>query len=75
MKIGTVRAKLFHADGRTDITKLIVAFRNFANAPINGFAKRSVITLDRNGNNFVSLNQAFPWTGEVTLKVRTTVSL
>ena len=26
-------AELFHADGRTDTTKLIVAFRNFANAP------------------------------------------
>jgi hypothetical protein len=23
----------FHADRRTDMTKLIVAFRNFANAP------------------------------------------
>jgi hypothetical protein len=28
-----VGAELFHADGRTDMTKLIVAFRNFANAP------------------------------------------
>ena len=27
--------KLFHADGRTDITKLTVAFRNFANVPKN----------------------------------------
>ena len=26
-------AELFHVDGRTDMTKLIVAFRNFANAP------------------------------------------
>ena len=26
-------AELFHAHGRTDIMKLIVAFRNFANAP------------------------------------------
>ena len=26
-------AELFHADGQTDMTKLIVAFRNFANAP------------------------------------------
>ena len=25
-------AELFRADGRTDMTKLIVAFRNFANA-------------------------------------------
>jgi hypothetical protein len=24
---------MFHADGRTDTTKLTVAFRNFANAP------------------------------------------
>jgi hypothetical protein len=35
MKIRPVWAKLFHADGRTDLTKLIVAFRNFANAPKN----------------------------------------
>jgi hypothetical protein len=28
---------MFHADGRTDMTKLIVAFRNFVNVPkING---------------------------------------
>jgi hypothetical protein len=35
MKIRPVRAELFHADGRTDITKLVVAFRNFADAPKN----------------------------------------
>jgi hypothetical protein len=28
-----VGAELFHADEQTDMTKLIVAFRNFANAP------------------------------------------
>ena len=33
MKISPVGAELFHADGRTDMTKLTVAFRNFANAP------------------------------------------
>jgi hypothetical protein len=33
MKIRRVEAELFHADGRTGITKLIVAARNFANAP------------------------------------------
>jgi hypothetical protein len=33
MKIRPVGAELFHFDGRTDMTKLIVAFRNFANAP------------------------------------------
>jgi len=38
MKIRLVGAELFHADGRTggqttNMTKLTVAFRNFANAP------------------------------------------
>jgi hypothetical protein len=31
MKIRPVGAELFHAEGRTDMTKLTVAFRNFAN--------------------------------------------
>ena len=35
MKIRRVGAELFHSDGRTDMTKLTVAFRNFANAPKN----------------------------------------
>jgi len=30
---GLMAAELFHADRRTDITELIVAFRNFAKAP------------------------------------------
>jgi len=36
MKIRPVEAELFHADKRTDgqtKTKLLVAFRNFANTP------------------------------------------
>ena len=33
MKIRPVGAELFHVDGRTDKTKLTVAFRNFANVP------------------------------------------
>ena len=32
MKIRPVGAELFYADGRTDMTKLIVAFRSAANA-------------------------------------------
>jgi hypothetical protein len=36
MKICPVRAELFHADGRLDMPKLIVAFRNFANARNQG---------------------------------------
>jgi hypothetical protein len=35
MKIREVGAELFHADGRTDMTKLIVYFCRFANAPNN----------------------------------------
>ena len=35
IKIRLVGAELFYADGRTDMTKLTVAFRNFANAPKN----------------------------------------
>jgi hypothetical protein len=33
IKIHPVGAELFHADRRIDMTQLIVAFRNFANAP------------------------------------------
>jgi len=33
MKTRLVGTKLFHADGRTDVTTLIVALRNPANAP------------------------------------------
>jgi hypothetical protein len=51
MKIRPMGAELFHADGRTDMTKLIVAFRNFANAsknqPVNAVqGKRSSLSLD-----------------------------
>ena len=35
MKIRPAGAELFHADRRTDMTKLIVAYRSFANAPKN----------------------------------------
>jgi hypothetical protein len=35
MKIRTLEAKLFNAAKRTEMTKLMVAFRNFAKAPKN----------------------------------------
>ena len=35
MKIRPVGAELFHADGRTGMTKLTVAFRNVSRAPDN----------------------------------------
>jgi hypothetical protein len=41
IKIRPVGAEFFHADG-TDLTKLIVAFRNIANAPKNEIFTRSI---------------------------------
>ena len=41
MKIRPVGAELFHADGRTDMTKLTVAFRNSAKAPKNVACSRN----------------------------------
>ena len=35
MKIRPVVAELFHVDGRTDVTELIVGFRSFAIVPTN----------------------------------------
>ena len=44
-----VEVELFYADGQTDVTKLIVAFRNFANAPKKrlklGYVGSSVVRL------------------------------
>jgi hypothetical protein len=38
MKIHPVGAESFHVDGQTDVTKLAVAFRNFADMPKNATA-------------------------------------
>ena len=35
MKIRRVGAELFHTDGQTEVAKLIIPSRNFANAPKN----------------------------------------
>jgi len=35
MKIYSLGAEFLYAEGRTDMTKLIVAFRSFANVPKN----------------------------------------
>jgi len=42
MKICPVGAELFHADRRTDMTKVILAFRNIANAPKENETHNSV---------------------------------
>ena len=34
-KIRPVETEFFHADGQSDMTKLIFAFRNYANGPKN----------------------------------------
>jgi len=47
MKIRSVGAEMFHADGQTDVTKLIVAFRTFANAPKNV----TLVITDNMGNS------------------------
>ena len=38
MKIRPVGTELFHAERQTDMTELIVAFRNFTNAPNNSWS-------------------------------------
>ena len=50
IKIRPVGAELFHADGLMDMTKLIVAFRNFSNVPKNGtccFSMKIMVTRTR----------------------------
>ena len=44
MKIRPVGAELFHTNGQTDMTKLIVALRNFANEP-----KKKIVSFKKNG--------------------------
>jgi hypothetical protein len=44
MKIRPAGTELFHADGRTDMTKLIASFRNSANVPK---------TIKENWNKFI----------------------
>jgi len=39
MKIRPVGAELFQADAETDMTKIIVDLRSFANAPKNGYRR------------------------------------
>ena len=49
MKIGTVGAELFRVEGQTntqtDMTKITVAFRNFANVPTNKRSGKAQIPL------------------------------
>ena len=56
MNIRPVGAELFHEDGRTDITKLIVAFCSFANTPKNELGAGKQATAASVFNTFI-INQ------------------
>ena len=57
MKIRPMGAELFHVDGQTDMTELVVAFLNIANAPKNGLP---VIIKHLVRGQFTSLCGPFP---------------
>ena len=54
MKIRPVGAELFHADRRTDMAKLIVAFQNFSKVP----KKKKIQIIKRWSREFQNLNTA-----------------
>ena len=54
IKIRLVGVELFHADGWTDMTKLIVSFRNFANIPFLVLDDKNVVA--RQNCTFFSLS-------------------
>jgi hypothetical protein len=61
MNIRPVGAELFHADGQTDMTKLMVPFRNFAKVPkmTQGLSQVvECILTDGNRTNDLSLNRS-----------------
>ena len=57
MKIRTMGAGLFHADGQTDMSKRMVAIRNFANAPKTRFARRHDVHTPANNKCETSTNR------------------
>jgi len=58
MKIRPVGAELFHADGRTDMTKLTVAFLNFAKGPKNKTQRAGLLRMNSQSQNCSFAN---PW--------------
>jgi hypothetical protein len=57
MEIRQVEAELFHAEGRTDTTKLKLAFRNFANAPKMASLFSTGFTPDSQGHSHMQRNR------------------
>jgi hypothetical protein len=56
MKMHPEGVELFHADGQTDMTKLIVTFRNFVNVP-----KKVAVIQTRHGTKFCMFFTAYKW--------------
>jgi hypothetical protein len=54
-KNSPVGAELFHADGQKDMTKLIVAFRNFANATKKVCDERQYVFIEGRNRKFTAL--------------------
>jgi hypothetical protein len=61
MKINTVRAELFNTDGQTDrqtdMMKLIVAFRKFANAANNVAKYVSTLLVPHAGTRHIQIKE------------------
>jgi hypothetical protein len=62
MKIRLGVGELFHADWKTDMTKLTVAFRSFANAP-KKYGERKQLKLEEKGNEENGQVHALPLVG------------
>jgi hypothetical protein len=62
MEVRPMAAELFHADGRTDMTKLTVALRKFANAPKNLQLPKQTLSFNRDNDITIVLNS----TGKLT---------
>ena len=76
IKTRPVGHKLFHADGRTDTTKLIVAFRNLAKAPetlIKNKLKFTTVILKTKEYLFKSLPRSPPQLFQISVTVIATV--
>jgi len=61
IKIRSVEAELFHADGQTDTTKLIVSLHNLANAPENVSHRTRIF-----GNIYIYIYNGFLCTNTVS---------
>jgi hypothetical protein len=60
MKIRPVEAQLFHAHGRTAMTKPTDAFRNFANVPKDQYTNCSILPPGKGGSSEDFLGRRVP---------------